>query len=243
MSPARIAGAAAAIARSMAPSPRNSSVPAADRGRRLRGRVERALLRPPNEQLHARRLGSRRATSPPSRCPRRRRTSPTSDRWRRRRRPCSDGPSTAAPNVRRSRPSTIQISHSGRARSRCWENTRAAIVRSCASAPRRGHGGVAEVVGDIEVADRRPTPARTRRAARTAPSGGSAECGGACRRTISRSSSNDGGGPSKMLTPPMCIGVTSFSTCRNVASCALIDCTPSPRFARAAARPRGTRAR
>ena len=41
-------------------------------------------------------------------------------------------------------------------------------------------------------------------------------------RPSSRSSANGGGGPSKMLTPPMCIGVTSFSTCRNIASCALM---------------------
>src|SRR2546423_89730 len=32
-----------------------------------------------------------------------------------------------------------------------------------------------------------------------------------------------------MLTPPMCIGVTSFSTCRNIASCELIACAAGPR--------------
>ncbi len=50
-----------------------------------------------------------------------------------------------------SRPSTIQISHSGLDRSSCWAMTRPTRRAQLGLAPGRGQGGVAEVVVDVEV--------------------------------------------------------------------------------------------
>ena len=57
--------------------------------------------------------------------------------------------------------------------------------------------------------------------------------------TIARRSSNGGGGPSKMLTAPMCIGVVSFSTCRKDESTGLIHSMRPPTGRRARARAPG----
>ena len=51
-------------------------------------------------------------------------------------------------------PSTLSmshISHSGFERSRRWEKTRAARIRSCSVAARGGEGGVADVVAEVEL--------------------------------------------------------------------------------------------
>ena len=126
-----------------------------------------------------------------------------------------------------SRPSTTHISHSGFARSSCWDITRPTRLRSSSSPPGAGRAvrrtwysrlkcGSSTHVG-------RPSASGTNRTfCRYRGTSGS-------RAAIAdRTSPAPGTGPSKSPTEPMCMCVTASSMCRNDASSGLIVCTGNP---------------
>ena len=123
-------------------------------GRRARSRPGSSPARPAPRRASGRRwaraAASRARRRAAARGRGRRRRGPWLCQPRRRRRPgvvgLGDDREAAALDL-----STSHISHSGFERSRRWEKTRAARIRSCSSRAGRGQGGVADVVVEVEL--------------------------------------------------------------------------------------------
>ncbi len=180
-----------------APSPRPGSRPAR-RSRRPAAAPSPAAARAPSSP----------ATGAPDRVPCR--AAPSSDPCRRRRRPCSDGPLRAAPTARPRGPrrptSPTAASHGRGSVTSPGRRVRAALRSPPGARERRAAHVIARLKCGSSTHTGRASESGTKRT-----TGGNAAPAAAWLSTIARTSANGGGGPSKMLTPPTCIGLVSLS--------------------------------